>query len=342
MLDLLKSLLLTGTSLLKTQRELALENLALRQQLAVLSRSTKRAKLNNADRAFWLALKKVWPKWSDALVIVKPATVITWHRKGFKLFWRWKSSKKKPGRPRIGREIRVLIRQMSRENGWRATKIHGELLKLGYDVSQATVEKYMVRPAKPPSQTWRTFLQNHASDIVACDFFTVPTATFRILFVFFLISHDRRKVLHFNVTDSPSAEWTAQQVVNAFPYDFAPRFLLRDRDSIYGSKFRNRIKALGIEEVITARKSTWQNPYGERAIGSFRRECLDHCIIVNEAHLIRIFKEYIDSYYNPRRTHIGLGKDCPVPRAVDPPENGNVVSLPILGGLHHHYSRKAA
>jgi putative transposase len=342
MLDLLKSLLVTGTSLLKTKQELALENLALRQQLAVLNRSTKRPKIKNADRAFWVTLKNLWSGWSDVLFIVKPETVINWHRKGFKLFWRWKSRKKILGRPRISCEIQELIRKMSSENGWRVTKIHGELLKLGYVVSQNTVEKYMVRPVMPPSQTWRTFLSNHAADIVACDFFTVPTATIRILFVFFLISHDRRKVLHFNVTDSPSAEWTAQQVVNAFPYDSALRFLLRDRDRIYGSRFRNRVKAMGIEEVITARKSPWPNPYAERAIGSFRRECLDHCIILNEAHLIRIFKEYIDRYYNPRRTHIGLDKDCPIPRPVDPPENGNVVSLPILGGLHHRYFRKAA
>ncbi len=342
MLDLIKSLLLTGKSLLKTKEELALENLALRQQLAVLSRSTKRAKLTKADRAFWVTLKRIWPGWSDALVIVKPETVIGWHRTGFKLFWRWKSRKRNPGRPRISREVRELIRQMSSENGWRMTKIHGELLKLGYDVSPSTVEKYMVRPSKPPSQTWRVFLRNHATDIVACDFFTVPTVTFRILFVFFLISHDRRKVLHFNVTGSPSAEWTAQQVINVFPYDSAPRFLLRDRDSIFGSKFQKRVASMGIEEVITARKSPWQNPFAERAIGSFRRECLDHCIILNEDHLVRIFKEYIDSYYNPRRTHLGLDRDCPIPRAVDPPENGNVVSLPILGGLHHHYCRKAA
>ena len=261
MLDLLKSLLLAGTSLWKTKRELALENLALRQQLAVMKRSTKRVKLTNADRAFWVALKKIWPQWSNALVIVKPETVIGWHRKGFKLFWRWKSRKRKPGRPKMSREIRELIHRMSRENRWRATKIHGELLKLGYVVSPSTVERYMVRPQKPPSQTWRTFLKNHAADIVACDFFTVPTATFRILFVFFLISHDRRKVLQFNVTDSPSADWTAQQVVNAFPYDSTPRFLLRDRDRIYGSTFSNRVKAMGIEEVITARKSPWQNPF---------------------------------------------------------------------------------
>ena len=222
---------------------------------------------------------------------------------------------------------------------WGAERIRGELLKLRIKESKRTVQRPM--PKVLELQTWAAFLKNHAADIVSCDFFTVPTATFRILFVFFLISHDRRKVLHFNVTNSPSAEWTAQQVVNAFPYDSAPRFLLRDRDSIYGSEFRKRVKEMGIEEVITARKSPWQNPYAERVIGTIRRECLDHVIIMNDRHLRRILREYF-SYYHTCRTHLSLQKDKPEQRPVEPLEIGRVVAFPRIGGLHHRYERIAA
>jgi putative transposase len=225
--------------------------------------------------------------------------------------------------------------------GWGAPRIHGELRKLGIDISQASVSKYMFRHRKPPSQTWRTFLEYHTDYIAGIDFFTVPTATFRILYVFIVLSHDRRHIVHFNVTAHPTAQWTAQQLVEAFPFDSTPRYLLRDRDTIYGEKVRRRIKSLGIEEVITAPRSPWQNPFCERVIGSIRRECLDHVIVLNERHLRRIVREYI-SYYHTCRTHLSLNKDPPETRAIQPPELGNVVAFPHIGGLHHRYKRIAA
>lgn len=220
--------------------------------------------------------------------------------------------------------------------GWGAPRIHGELLKLGIDISQATVSKYMVRLRKPPSQTWRTFLSNHTECLAAMDFFTVPTAGFRVLYVFIVLNHDRRQVAHFNVTEHPTARWTAQQLTEAFPFDTAPGYLLRDRDAIYGEKVQRRIRSLGIEEVVTAPRSPWQNPFCERVIGSFRRDCLDHVIVINERHLRRILREYID-YYHTCRTHLSLNKDPPETRTVESPEMGNVVAFPRVGGLHHRY-----
>ena len=224
---------------------------------------------------------------------------------------------------------------------WGAPRIHGELLKLGIQVSQATVAKYRVRRPKPPSQTWRTFLGNHLRDLVSVDFFVVPTATFRVLFVFLVLAHDRRRTLHFNVTDHPSAEWTAQQLVEAFPWDTAPRYLLRDRDSIYGEYFRRRVRGMGIREVLIAPRAPWQNAFVERLIGSIRRECLDHVVVLNESSLRRTLNSYLE-YYQRSRTHLALGKDAPEPRPVQPPELGPVVRLPQVGGLHHRYERRAA
>ncbi len=276
----------------------AVEILALRQQVAVYKQSVKRPRLRPRDRVFWVLLSRFWPNWRSVLAIVQPETVIQWHRMGFKLYWRWKSRAGKPGRPPIKREIRGLIRRMSRENPtWGAPRIVSELALLGHDVAKATVAKYMVRSRKPPSQTWRTFLDNHVHDIAACDFFTVPTVTFRVLYVFIVLRHDRREVVHFNVTTNPHAEWTAQQIVNAFPYEEQPRFLIRDRDGIYGDYFTSRMKGMGIEEVLIAPRSPWQNPYCERVVGSIRRECLDHVIVLNERHLCRILSDYFD-YYN--------------------------------------------
>ena len=245
-------------------------------------------------------------------------------------------------RPSVDKGIRKLIRQMQSANvGWGAPRIHGELLKLGIDISQATVSKYMIRQQKPPSQTWRTFLESHADCIAGIDFFTVPTATFRILYVFIVLSHDRRHIVHFNVTAHPTARWTARQLVEAFPIDSAPRFLLRDRDAIYGEKVRRRIKSLGIEEVVTAPRSPWQNPFVERIIGSIRRDCLDHIIALNEPHLRRILREYF-KYYLTCRTHPSLNKDPPETRTVEPPAMGNIIAFPHVGGLHHRYGRIAA
>ncbi len=264
-------------SLLRTQTELAAQNLALRQQLAILEHESKRPRLRKRDRIFWAWLSRLWPNWRGALLIVQPDTVVRWHQQGFKLYWRWKSRSRKPGRPKIDVEIRKLIQRVSLENPtWGTPRIRSELGLLGYEAWKATVDKYKIRRRKPPSQTWRTFLDNHVRDIVAVEFFTIPTATFRILFCFIVLRHDRRVVVHFNVTANPTAQWTAQQVVEAFPEETTPRFLIRDRDSIYGEYFRERVKHMGIEQVVIAYRSPWQSPYVERLIGSIRRECLNH------------------------------------------------------------------
>ena len=250
---------------------------------------------------------------------------------------------KKGGRPKIAREVRDLIRRMSVANPlWGAPRIHGELLKIGIHVAESTVAKYMPQcPRKPPSQSWKTFLANHFRDLASVDFFTVPTATFRILFCFLVLSHARRKVLHFNVTANPTEGWTMQQIVEAFPWDTAPRYLIRDRDSIYGAAFRSRLAGMGIQEVLIAFRSPWQSPYVERLIGSIRRDVLDHVIVLGEEHLHRILTKYF-RYYHDWRTHLSLGKDCPQPRSVQPPELGRVVAIPQVGGLHHRYVRRAA
>ncbi len=329
-------------SLFKSRRQLTLENLALRQQLAMLKSSVRRPRVSPADRLFWILFSKYVDGWRSMLHALHPNTVVRWHREGFRRYWTWKSRRQHAGRPSVDIEIRKLIRQMQAENvGWGAPRIHGELLKLGIDLSQATVSKYMVRQKKPPSQTWRTFLENHTDCIAGIDFFTVPTATFRILYVFVMLSHDRRHIVHFNVTAHPTAQWTAQQLFEAFPFDTAPRYLLRDRDAIYGDMVQRRIKSLGIEEVVTAPRSPWQNPFCERVIGSIRRDCLDHVIVINERHLRRILREYID-YYHTCRTHLSLNKDPPETRAVEPPEMGNIIAFPRVSGLHHHYQRIAA
>jgi len=224
---------------------------------------------------------------------------------------------------------------------WGAPRLHGELLKLGIEVSQATVAKYMAKHRKPPSQTWQTFLENHVKQLVSIDFFVVPTLTFSILYVFLVLAHDRRRIVHFNVTEHPTAEWTAAQIVQAFPWDRAPQFLLRDRDSIYGAAFRAQTKSLDISEVITAFQSPWQSPYVERLIGSIRRECLDHVVITNELSLRRHLFSYV-RYYHGARCHLSLGKDSHDGRTVQPPEMGKIFAVPEVGGLHHRYERKAA
>ncbi len=340
MIDLL-ALLATARSSMKSQRELALENLALRQQLAVLKRKTKRPRLTNADRAFWVALRRLWPGWQNVVLMVKPETVIRWHRKGFKLYWTWKS-RNRTGRPPIDAEVRMLIRRIARENPtWGAPLIHGELLMLGFEVGEATVSRHMPVRRKPPSRTWRAFLRNHTQDLVSIDFFVVPTATFRVLYVFLVLEHERRRIVHFNVTDGPSAHWTGQQLVNAFPDDSAPKYVIRDRDKIYGTNFVRRVRAMGIEQVLTAPRSPWQNPYCERVIGTLRRDCLNHVIVLGEQHLRRILRKYLE-YYHGSRTHLALGKDAPEPRERESSDGGNVIAFPMVGGLHHRYTRRAA
>jgi len=340
-MSLVSSIWLLLRAVLLPRAAIAAENLALRQQLGVLRRSAKRPRLRQRDRVFWVWLSRLWADWQSSLVIVKPETVIRWHRKGFRLYWGWKSRKQKPSRPKVDAEIRQLIRRMARENPtWGAPRIQSELALLGYMVAESMVAKYMKRQPKPPSQTWRTFLENHVPDIVAVDFFVVATVSCRLLYRFLVLRHDRRRVVHFNVTAHPTARWTAQQVVEAFPYDEAPRFLIRDHDGIYGQDFRDRIKHFGIEEVIIAYRSPWQSPYVERLIGSIRRECLDRVIVLNEARRHRSLRAYF-AYYHEARTHLSLDRNAPIPRMVEPPSRGRVIAIPQVGGLHHRYTRAA-
>ena len=322
---------------------LVLENLALRQQLAVLRRRAPRPKLRWRDRLFWVALSRLWPRWREALHIVTPATVITWHRAGFRLFWRWRT--RGGGRPVIAPEVRALVQRLATDNpAWGAPRIHGELLKLGFSVAQSTVAAWMPsrpRPRKPPSQTWRTFLKNHLSTAAAMDFFVIPTATFQLLYGFVVLEHGRRRIRHVAVTAHPTAEWTSQQLREAFPWDTAPRFLHRDRDGIYGNAVTATIKGMGIEQVLSAPRSPWQNPFVERLIGTLRRELLDNVIILGERHAARLLREYA-VYYNASRTHLALDKDAPEPRAIEPPSAGAIQSSEVLSGLHHRYFRRAA
>src|SRR3989440_1515199 len=339
-MSLVLALLGTLCAALKARTDLVLENLALRQQLALLSGRSKRPRVGLLDRVFWMWLSRWWARWREALHVVQPQTVIRWHRQGFRVFWNWKSRRGRTARPPVDLEIAKLVRPMAFANSlWGAPRIHGELLKLGLDVSQRTVGR--PRRAKPPSQTWRTFLENHVADLVSVDFFVVPTVTFRILYVFVVLLHHRRRVVHFNVTDSPTAAWTAQQIVEAFPDASAPRYLLRDRDSIYGGEFRRRVKGMCIAEVLSSPRSPWQNPFAERLIGTLRRELLDHVIVLSEGHLRRRLRSYL-RYYHGSRTHLALEKDAPQPRAVEPPQLGRVVALPHVGGLHYRYVRLAA
>jgi len=325
----------------RSRASLELELIALRHQVTVLRRQRPgRPQLSSLDRLLWVWLYRIWPQVIDAMVLVKPATVVQWHRKGFGLYWRWRS--RRPGRPKIGTEIRDLIRRMSKANPlWGAPRIHGELLKLGIKISQATVGRWMPWCPKVPSPTWRTFLRNHLPDIAAIDMFVVATATFRLLYALIVLSLDRRRVVHFEVTQNPTQVWLSGQMTEAFPWDTAPRYLLRDRDKSYGPAFRYRVRAMGITEVITAPRSPWQNPYAERLIGSIRRECLDHVIILNERHLRRVLSSYFQ-YHHDARTHLSLNKDCPRPRRVQLPSAGNIIAFPEVGGLHHRYERRAA
>lgn len=335
-------LVAAASAVFKSRATLQLENLALRHQLTVLRRLVKRPKLTSADRLLWMWLCEVWSDWRSALVLVKPETVIAWHRKGFRLFWTWKVRHGQPGRPAIPKDVQELIRKMSRENPlWGAPRIHGELLKLGIDIGETSVGKYLVRRRRPPSQTWRTFLENHVKTMVSVDFFTVPTIRFQVLYVFLVLAHERRRIVHFNVTAHPTAEWTAQQLREAFPFDQVPRYLLRDRDCIFGAEFRKDVKAMGIKEVLSSPRSPWQRAFVERVIGTLRRECLDHVIVFNQTSLCRHLKSFL-TYYHESRTHLSLAKDTPEPRPPQPLELGTIIAIPQVGGLHHRYERHAA
>jgi transposase InsO family protein len=341
MITVLLHLLRLLPFLIGGHRQLALENLALRQQLAIYKRTLARPQLRTTDRLFWAGLARIWTGWRQALVIVAPDTVLRWQRRRFREYWARLSRRPTGGRPPLDAEIAALIRKMAAANPlWGAPRIHGELLKLGIEISERTVSRHMPKRRPRPSQTWRTFLDNHVRDLVALDFFTVPTAGLRVLFVLVVLAHHRRRVVHFNVTEHPTAHWTAQQVINAFPDDSAPCYLLRDRDRVYGQPFRRRVKGIGVDEILTAPRSPWQNPFAERLIGSIRRECLNHVIVLGERHLRRILTRYF-AYYHRTRTHLALDKDAPDLRPIELPTTGQILQLPEVGGLHHRYVRQA-
>ena len=315
----------------RSRYNLALEILALRQQLGVLKRKRPHPRLRIQDRIFWTLLRRLWPAWSHVLVIVKPETVVAWHRAGFRLFWRLRSKPKTRGRPKLDAEVRTLIRRMANENStWGAPRIHGELLKLGFDISERTVSRY-IRRLSPPEQArklWATFLRNHREVITAMDFFTVPTLTFRILYCFFIIEHDRRKILHFNVTEHPTGAWMVQQLREAFPESCPYRYAILDGDAKFGQEVTDMLRADGIKSMRISPASPWQNGVAERWIGSCRRELLDHLIILNDVHLRRLIRDYL-SYYHADRIHDSLEKDTPLMRRVSskPDQSARLVSL---------------
>src|ERR1700741_5042428 len=321
----------------KSKMQLEAENAVLRHQLIVLRRRLHgRVGLTNHDRWFFIQLYRWFPSILQVLTIIRPETLVRWHRAGFRGYWRW-ISRPQGGRPPIDTELRVLIRRMSVENPlWGAPRIHGELLKLGFEVAQSSVAKYMVKRRGPPSQGWRTFLHNHAPDIAAMDLLVVPTIGFDLLYAFVIVRLGRRELIWINVTANPTAEWVARQITEAFPWSEDPRYMIRDRDRVYGTVVTRRLRAMGIRDKPIAPASLWQNGFAERLIGSIRRECVDHIIVLGEAQLRRILISYA-AYYNSVRTHRSLDKDEPVGRPVQPA--GSLKARPILGGLHHHYLR---
>jgi transposase InsO family protein len=321
--------------LLRSRAAVEAEILVLRQQIMVLRRGKpRRLPFMAADRLVLGWICRLFPSAREALAIVRPETVVRWHRAAFRSYWRSKS-RGWPGRPALSAEIRGLIREMSIANPlWGAPRVQGELLKLGVDVGQTSVAKYMVRPRRPPSQGWKTFLRNHAGGIAAMDLFVVPTVSFQLLYGLLIVGHGRRQILWLGVTAHPTAEWIANQLTQA--WEPAPRYLIRDRDSCYGSAFIRRLRCLGIRDHPTSPRSPWQNGYAERLIGSIRRECLDHVLVFGEQHLRDVLSCYLD-YYNGIRTHLSLGKDTPIHRPVQ--AVGRIQARPVLGGLHHHYVR---
>jgi transposase InsO family protein len=337
MSDIFKLILRAVIELFRSKASLEMEILTLRHQINLLRRnSAKMPAFTNIDRLVFAALYRLVPRVVNALVIVEPETVIGWHRAGFRLFWRWKSTCRR-GRPKVLLEIRQLIRDMSLANPlWGAPRIYGELLKLGIDVGQTSVARYMAWQRRPPSQAWRTFLRNHADGIASIDLFVVSTISFRLLYGLLILRHSRRRILWLGVTAQPTAEWIARQLTEACGWEPAPRYIVRDRDRVYGEVFTRRLRAMGIRDRPTAPRSPWQNGHTERLIGSIRRECLDHVVVFGERHLRHVLLSYMQ-YYNGARTHLSLNKDAPVPRAVQ--AIGRTLPTPILGGLHHQYVR---
>jgi putative transposase len=347
MVRLLLVLLRGLRSALRSHADLMLENLARRQELAAFAHSGRRPRIRATDRLLWIALRRLWSRWTEVLLFVKPETVIRWHRAGFGFYWTWLSRRRRrPGRPPIDRGIRDLIRRMVTENPtWGAPRIHGELLMLGFDVSERTVSRYLPRrPPRPDAVArWLVFLRNHRDVIAAMDFFVVPTVTFRILYVWFAIDHGRRRVLRFDVTDHPAAAWVIQQLRETFPFVAAARHLIFDRDSTFSAQVVATVRSFGIKPTRTVYRSPWQNGVAERWVGSVRRELLDHVVVGSERHLRRLLREYV-AYYHDDRTHLGLDKATPAGRPVTRRRDGGaeVVALPRLGGLHHRYNWRAA
>jgi hypothetical protein len=289
-----------------------------------------------------MLLARNWDNWRTALMVVQPDTVVRWHRDWLRRRWTRRSQPRHHGRPPIDQQIRTLVGEMATANPlWGAPRIHGELRTLGVHVSERTASRLLKSHPRRSPQTWKTFLTNHLASAASMDFFTVPTLTGRVLFVAIVLSHVRRRIVHFNITAHPTAEWTAQQVINAFPDDTAPRWLHRDRDRAYGETFRRRVAGMGIAAVVSAPASPWQNPYPERVIGSIRRECLDRVIVLNQAHLRRVLTIY-SRYYHRTRTHLGLEKDAPDPRLISATSTRPIIAIPEVGGLHHRYERQAA
>ena len=323
--------------LFRSRASLEAEILILRHQLNIQRRqSPKRLNFSTLDRLIFVGLYRLAPSILGALAILKPETVIRWHRAGFRSYWRWKS-RPRGGRPTVPLEIRELIREMSIANPlWGAPRIHGELLKLGIEIGQTSVAKYMARRRGPPSQGWKTFLRNHADGIAAMDLFVVPTVSFRLFYGLLIIGHGRRQILWFGVTAHPTAEWIANQITQACGWDQTPCYLIRDRDGAYGEVFIRRLRSMGIRDRPTSPRSPWQNGYAERLIGSIRRECLDHVVVFGERHLRYVLLSYMN-YYNEARTHLSLEKDSPVSRNVE--RAGHILCRPVLGGLHHLYLR---
>src|SRR5260370_40258685 len=317
MTDLLKLIFGILASRFKARATLEGEKLVVGPEVNVLGgRTAKRPHLSNADRFLFVWLYRWFPSVLEVVAIVRPETIIRWHRAGFRAYWRWRS-RNRVGRPKVSAELRTLIGEMSRANAlWGAPRIHGELLKLGFEVAQSTVARYMCRHSRPPSQGWRTFLSNHADGIAGDDRFVLPTIAFQILYCLVIVRHGRRLRVSFGVTANPTAEWISRQVTEAFPWDHAPRYLIRDRDTSYGPVFLHRIRAMGIRDHPIAPRSPWQNAYVERLIASIRRECLDHMIVFVEAHLRRTLRGYA-AYYNVSRTHRALNKVTPLRRAIE-------------------------
>jgi len=329
--------------LVRSRQILLLENLALRQQLAVFKRKHRRPTLASMDKLFWVLLCRLCKSWKNALIIVQPETVVRWHRAGFRLYWRLISrARKSVGRKPVTPQIRELIFKLTAENPtWRAPRIHGELVMLGFEISERSISRWMRRAPRDPDsvQRWLTFLRNHREAIAAMDFFAVPTITFGVLYGFFIIGHDRRRILHFNVTSHPTSAWIVQQLREAFPYQPATKFLILDHDSKYGLEVPAIIRSMNMTPVRTMVRCPWQNGVAERWVGSCRRELLDQVIPINESHLRRLLREYI-RYYHDDRTHLALGKGTPN-RRTRANRSGTVISLPRVGGLHHRYERAA-